>query len=204
MNVGRDAFPVRRRARRWWHPDFIRDVRVRRAVTRICVPPPSRAWASFGRSIVVPPARVTHPECISIGDGVVILENVWLSVVRMFPDIDTRLVIGDRVRIGRGCQLSVAGDVVIERGAIIGDFVQIGDTYHAYEAAHRFIELVPPVPVRIREGAILGSHVVVLPGVTIGAGAYVEHRSVVGRDVPPGAVVEGNPARPRTTASVEV
>jgi acetyltransferase-like isoleucine patch superfamily enzyme len=161
------------------------------------MPPPRREWAKFGKSIVVPPARVTNPDCITIGDGVVILENVWLSVVKAFPDIDTRLVIEDNVRIGRGCQISVAGDVVIGRGALIGDFVQIGDTYHPYEASDRMSALVRPVAVCIGEGALLGSHVVVLPGVTVGEGAYVEHHTVVSRNVPPGAVVEGFPVRER-------
>jgi acetyltransferase-like isoleucine patch superfamily enzyme len=169
---------------------------LRRTVRRVCVPPPASYWAAFGSSLVIPPARVDNADLISIGDGVVIHENVWLSVVRHFPEIDTRLVIEDCVRIGRSCQLSVAGEVVIERGAIIGDFVQIGDTYHPYEVDHRFPLLVPPRAVRVGRGAVIASHAVVLPGVTIGPGAYVEHHSVVSADVPPNAVVAGRPARP--------
>ncbi len=41
----------------------------------------------------------------------------------------------------------------------------------------------------------IGSEAWVLPGVTIGAGAIVAAKSVVGRDVPPFAIVAGNPAR---------
>jgi acetyltransferase-like isoleucine patch superfamily enzyme len=155
----------------------------------------------MGESFIVPPARVDNPDLIHIGDGVLIHENVWLSVVRHFPELDTRLVIEDRVRIGRGCQLSVAGELVIERDAILGDFVQIGDTYHPYEVDDRFPALVPPRAVRVGRGAVIGSHVVILPGVTIGAGAYVEHHSVVGRDVAPATVVAGHPARPPRQAS---
>jgi virginiamycin A acetyltransferase len=36
---------------------------------------------------------------------------------------------------------------------------------------------------------------VILPGVTIGPGAIVAARAVVSRDVPPYAIVAGNPAR---------
>jgi len=48
---------------------------------------------------------------------------------------------------------------------------------------------------RIGAGAFLGVHCVVLPGVTIGAGAVVGAGSVVTRDVPPGVIVAGVPAR---------
>ena len=41
----------------------------------------------------------------------------------------------------------------------------------------------------------LGTESLVMPGVTIGAGAVVAARAVVSRDVPPYAVVAGNPAR---------
>lgn len=41
----------------------------------------------------------------------------------------------------------------------------------------------------------IGTEALIMPGVTIGAGAVVAARSVVTRDVPPYAVVAGNPAR---------
>lgn len=129
----------------------------------------------------------------------VVLENVWMSVEKFFDDIRPRLVLGDRVRVGRSCQFTVVGEVVVEEDALIGDFVQVGDTSHPYEARIRAGAVVRPKPTRICTGAILASHVVVLPGVTVGAGAIVDHHSVVNVDVAPGSVVRGNPARPVTS-----
>jgi acetyltransferase-like isoleucine patch superfamily enzyme len=48
---------------------------------------------------------------------------------------------------------------------------------------------------RIGPGAFIGVHCVILPGVTVGAKAVVGAGSVVTKDVPPGAVVAGVPAR---------
>ena len=41
----------------------------------------------------------------------------------------------------------------------------------------------------------IGSEAWIMPGITVGPGAIVAAKSVVGRDVPPYAVVAGNPAR---------
>jgi virginiamycin A acetyltransferase len=48
---------------------------------------------------------------------------------------------------------------------------------------------------RIGPDVWIGSEAWLLPGVTVGAGAIVAARAVVGRDVPPYAIVAGNPAR---------
>src|SRR5262249_538824 len=50
-------------------------------------------------------------------------------------------------------------------------------------------------PVRVGRNVWIGFHACVRPGVTIGDGAVVGARSVVAQDVPPYAVVAGNPAR---------
>jgi UDP-2-acetamido-3-amino-2,3-dideoxy-glucuronate N-acetyltransferase len=53
----------------------------------------------------------------------------------------------------------------------------------------------------VERGASLGSGAIVLGGVRIGAGALVGAGAVVTRDVPAGATVVGNPARPLLSTS---
>lgn len=50
-------------------------------------------------------------------------------------------------------------------------------------------------PVVIEDFVWVGANVSIVPGVTIGEGAVVAMGAVVTRNVPPGAVVGGNPAR---------
>lgn len=51
------------------------------------------------------------------------------------------------------------------------------------------------IPTVVKRGASIGSGAVLLCGVTIGENATIGAGSVVTKDVPPGAVVAGNPAR---------
>jgi len=49
---------------------------------------------------------------------------------------------------------------------------------------------------RVGRGAFVGVHCVILPGITVGERALVAAGSIVVRDVAPGSVVAGVPARP--------
>jgi acetyltransferase-like isoleucine patch superfamily enzyme len=51
------------------------------------------------------------------------------------------------------------------------------------------------IPTHVKRGATIGSSATLLCGVTIGEKAMVGAGSVVTKDVPPGAIVVGNPAR---------
>ncbi|WP_375291704.1 acyltransferase [Qipengyuania sp.] len=47
----------------------------------------------------------------------------------------------------------------------------------------------------IGKDCFIGAHSIILPGVTVGDGSIVAAGSVVNRDVPPGCIVAGNPAK---------
>jgi hypothetical protein len=81
----------------------------------------------------------------------------------------------------------VGEDVIVESGAHIGP--------NASVLGHADALLRVKVAACIREKAVIGANAVVAPGVTIGARAVVGAGSVVTHDVPPRAIVVGNPAR---------
>ena len=60
---------------------------------------------------------------------------------------------------------------------------------------NRHIEFDNPQPVFIDENVWVGFEAVIMPGVRIGRGAIIGSKSVIAEDVPPYAVVVGNPGR---------
>jgi acetyltransferase-like isoleucine patch superfamily enzyme len=163
-------------------------------------PPPPSAFKRFGDgAFVVPPARVTRPDLIEIGDGTIVQEHSRISVVECVDGIVPRLVIGDRCNLGAQLHIACVGDVEIGDDVLTAARCFIGDTYHGYEDPTLPVIAQPmarPAPVRIGDGAFLGIGSVVLMGVTVGEGAYVAAGAVVTRDVPARTLVVGNPARP--------
>jgi len=65
-------------------------------------------------------------------------------------------------------------------------------------------EIDLPAPVVIGDCVWVGANVMILPGITIGEGAIVAMGAVVTRDVSPGAIVAGNPARVVNQRDMEI
>lgn len=80
----------------------------------------------------------------------------------------------------------------------IGTKVAISEEAFICTASHDISYANRPLitsPIIIHDGVWIGARATVLPGITIGEGAVVAANAVVTKDVPPWAVVAGNPAR---------
>ena len=103
--------------------------------------------------------------------------------------IEHHVEIADNVRIHT--QVFIPEYSVLEEGCWIGPNVVFTNAKYPLSPGVKD-SLAGPV---IRKGAKIGANVTLLPGVVVGENALVGAGSVVVRDVPPGAVVAGNPAR---------
>jgi acetyltransferase-like isoleucine patch superfamily enzyme len=103
--------------------------------------------------------------------------------------IENDVVLGDRVTVKSGVQLW--------DGVRLGDDVFIGpNVTFANDKFPRSRDWQPKIPETVVElGASLGANSTILPGVRIGRRAMIGAGSVVTADVPPFAIVMGNPAR---------
>ncbi len=96
--------------------------------------------------------------------------------------------IGDGTRVHSQCFLE---HVTLGRRVFLGPGVVFTDDPHP--ACPRYLECV--LGATVEDDVSIGGNVTVLPGLRIGAGALIGAGSVVTRDVAPGTVVAGNPAR---------
>jgi len=135
---------------------------------------------------------------IIIGDNIRFRGHVGVGSGRVLDRPE--LVIGDRVELGHDILVAMNQAVRFDSGVRIGGGCRFMDTDgHPRDAALRAAN-VPPAPeeikpVRVRGNAAIGRGSFILKGVTIGEGATIGVNSVVVADVPPYAVVAGNPAR---------
>ncbi len=140
------------------------------------------------------PTQLVGTERISIGSHVYLGPGCWL----LTHEPGGHLEIGEGSSIAGYCVLSAALDVRIGRKVLFARNVYVADHRHGFSDPHTAI-LDQPIedlrPVVVEDHAWLGQNVVLLPGVTVGAGAVVGAGSVIREDVPPRSVVAGSPGR---------
>jgi len=154
---------------------------------------------------------------LELGAGTIVSTG---AVVFAGTRIGERVIVGDQACVRERCE--VGDDAVIGRGALVENDTTVGALTkiqaHAYITAYSTLEdevFVAPCVITtndnfmgrtekrhklrrgptIRRGARIGGGAVLLPGIEIGEEAFVGAGAVVLADVPPRAVVVGNPAR---------
>lgn len=134
-------------------------------------------FTRYGRNFSFDPFGVYSFESISIGD------NVNLGYRPILIAARSKIVIGNNVMFGP--EVTIRGGN--HRIDIVGKpMIAVGD--HEKRA-----EDDPGVV--IEDDVWIGTRAIVLAGVTIGRGAVVAAGALVTKDVPPYAIVGGNPAK---------
>jgi UDP-2-acetamido-3-amino-2,3-dideoxy-glucuronate N-acetyltransferase len=154
---------------------------------------------------------------LELGAGTIVSTG---AIVFAGTTIGARSIVGDQSCVRERCELGA--DVVVGRGSLVENDTRIGARTkiqaNAYVTAYSTLEedvFIAPCVVTtndnfmgrtekrhelrqgptIRRGARIGGAAVLLPGIEVGAEAFVGAGAVVTKDVPPRAVVVGNPAR---------
>ena len=119
------------------------------------------------------------------------------SKIGAFVEIQKGAKIGRRVKVSS--HTFICEGVTIEDGAFIGHGVMFtNDKYPRATTEDGALQTDADwacIPTLVKQGASIGSNATILCGVTIGEEAIIGAGSVVTHDVPPKAIVAGNPAR---------
>jgi acetyltransferase-like isoleucine patch superfamily enzyme len=154
---------------------------------------------------------------LELGEGTIVSAG---AIVFAGTRVGARVILGDQSCVRERCELGE--DVVVGRGSLVENDTTIGARTkiqaNAYVTAYSTLEedvFIAPCVVTtndnfmgrteqrhalrkgptIRRAARIGGGAVLLPGIEVGEEAFVGAGAVVLRDVPPQAVVVGNPAR---------
>jgi len=152
-----------------------------------------------------------------IGDGTIVSTG---AIVFAGSAIGARVILGDQSCVRE--RVEIGDDVVLGRGSYVENDTSIGamtkiqaEAYiTAYSTLEEHVFIAPCVVTTndnymgrtekrlsemrgptIRRGARVGGGAILCPGIEIGEEAFVGAGAVVTKDVPPRAVVVGNPAR---------
>jgi acetyltransferase-like isoleucine patch superfamily enzyme len=170
---------------------------------------PSLAASSTAKREPLPPA--------TIGDGTVVSTG---AIVFAGATVGARCIVGDQSCIRE--RVTMADDCILGRGSLIENDTTVGAgtriQAEAYVTAYSTLEedvFIAPCVVTtnddfmgrterrkelmrgptIRRSARIGGGAILCPGVEVGEEAFVGAGAVVTKDVPPGVVVVGSPAR---------
>jgi acetyltransferase-like isoleucine patch superfamily enzyme len=159
-----------------------------------------RGWRFYG----VPILQKHRRSVITIGDNMELRSIPHSNALGPFhPVILSTRRPGARIAIGRGFAMT-GGTLCAEESITIADDVWVGanttitDTdFHPLILADRLARPLDgaTAPVVIENGVFIGMQSLILKGVRIGERSVIGAGSVVTRDIPPGVIAAGNPAR---------
>lgn len=139
-------------------------------------------------SVIQAGSIIRYPGQVCVGSDSSIASGVEIS--SEMPD--TRCRIGSSVIIGVGVRIDFSGGLIVENDVVISENVTIYTHSHGLDPK----SIPTKTPLVIERGVWIGSRALIIEGCArIGAGSVVAAGSVVTKEVPPGVVVAGVPAR---------
>jgi acetyltransferase-like isoleucine patch superfamily enzyme len=158
-------------------------------------------WRALGMRVGagtrLPKIYVTWPHQVSLGKHCAIEQFNYFKYDGIWAP-GPKLLIGDDVFVGAGCEFNFKRGITIGSHCLIASGCRFVD--HDHQLARRDIPVKkqtdgPEAPVTLEDDVWLGTNVVVLKGVTIGRGAIVAAGAVVRHSIPPYEIWAGVPAR---------
>ena len=146
--------------------------------------------------------QIQHPECIYLGQNVVLGDNTKLLCTTSYNseifNPSPQIILGDRFHCTRNLTIQCCNSVYIENDVTIASDVFIIDYNHGFSPLTKnYLEnnLSISSGVKISNGVWIGNQCIILGGVHIGEKTIVGAGSVVTKSFPSYCIIAGNPAR---------
>jgi acetyltransferase-like isoleucine patch superfamily enzyme len=146
-----------------------------------------------GRKVQIDPrAFIARGGHVTLGEGTVIRAGAMLLPSSGF------IAIGNKTSVNQYTVINGQGGVIIGNSVMIAAFVAM------FAANHDFADPTIPMAeqgtstkggIKIEDDVWIGTHAVILDGVSIGRGSVIGAGAVVTQDVPPYSVMMGVPAK---------
>lgn len=153
----------------------------------------------LGKKVFIGRPLLITGNCLSIGNGVVILPNARIEGVTQYAGVNysPKIVFDDFCSIQQNLHLTCAESIYIGQNTAIAANVSITDIHHNY------IDILIPIekqhlsvtPVYIGDNSKIYNNAVILPGTYIGKHTTIGANSVVSGHFPDYCVVVGAPAK---------
>jgi len=148
-------------------------------------------------AVFIHPSSEVHPDS-EIGDGTYIWNNVQIRekvkigmncIIGKGAYIDIGVIIGNNVKIQN--HVSIYAGIEIEDDVFIGPNATFTNDMYP-RATSRDWQIVPT---KLRHGCSIGANATIICGVVIGPFSMIAAGAVVSTNVPPFALMTGNPSR---------
>ena len=150
-----------------------------------------------GAGTLLPKVYITWPHQVSLGAHCTVEQSAYFKYDGIWAP-GPRLVIGDHVFVGAGCEFNFKVGITIGSHCLIASGCYFID--HDHQSARRGLPMGtqtdgPEAPVTLESDVWVGANVVVLKGVKVGQGAIVAAGAVVRDSIPPYEIWGGVPAK---------
>lgn len=128
---------------------------------------------------------------LAIGRRTTLWPGIKISIVGQSSASTAHVIIGAGSSIGDRTEIHCCERVTIGNNVLVSwDVVFLENNYHT-----TMDRSIRSAPITIEDNVWIGCRSIIIGGVTIGRGSIIGAGSVVTRDVPPGHLAVGNPAR---------
>lgn len=143
---------------------------------------------------------------ISFGRDMSIHRDLWLEAVTEYGGMifNPRIIFGDRVKMSCSVHITSINKITIGNDVLLGSNVYISDHNHGgYSGNSQSLPSEAPAERRlvsggeviIEDNVWIGDNVNIVGPVRVGRGAVIAANTVVRKDIPPGTIVAGAPAK---------